>query len=158
MACRYVRVSRFSFNASVNPISVEALEHVFEMDLFRRQKAETREVKFEPVFAGWYFALPGTDRLIVRDDLLNHHWRSQSINLESRRVHDGDTLDCREPNSAITGLTACRLKASLAFAALHSISDTIRHRYNRGPLSAGHIIQVLLANPIQALIAAHPQV
>src|SRR5688572_10329604 len=99
-----------------------------------------------------------TKRRTVDQDLLDDDRRRNLVHHHAVRVYDRNTLEGREPQSAVAASPAWRLRAADALAALHAIRLAVGDRRNGRDLSISEIVQVLFADSKDPAGAAHPEI
>ena len=90
-AWREVVVERLPSRAGILPPGVVALEHVAELDLFRRDEAQRRVVDLQVARQRPEIdpsAGRDVDRPVVRNHALDVHWRRKRVDIEPARIVD----------------------------------------------------------------------
>src|SRR5262245_19697236 len=116
-------------------------------------------MNFEILLAREYphFA-PQGDRLLVQDELFDHHGRR--LRTQRRRLGVDHSHPCLsgEPEPAIPCLHSRGLAAAVALGVEHAVALAVGYR-DDGPSSPrGEIIQLSFADPVDTLVATHPEV
>src|ERR1035441_10806339 len=81
-----------------------------------------------------------------------------SRNSDRLRVDHRHAILRGKPQLAIARLHASRPIAAVRFHVQHAIAPTIRQGRNRIPSAGGELVQLPLTHPVDAAVAAHPQV
>src|SRR6185437_2780915 len=106
LARRQTGVRRRAHCSSINPVPVEALQHVAIAVLRRKGVAEGSVIEGIAIVAGPYLSLSPAQRDVrfIDDEALDHNrWRN-GIHREMCRVGDGDAFRSCEPQLPITHL------------------------------------------------------
>src|SRR5262249_55971311 len=126
MAGRQVRVIGSPAITGINPVSVQAVQFVFEINLSGVDEAQPSVMDFEALFAGSdNNTRTGIDNVAVNDSPLDHHRRRLSVQWNGFGIDPYNAVQSREPELAVPGLYSSRLAPAIAFRVQHSILHAV---------------------------------
>jgi len=145
--------------AGVAPGDVVALQPVPEQNFLRRHQRQPGVVELEIVPARReHQPLAGRRGPAVDHHPLHEHRRRRPIDLDLPRIHHRHPVRSGEPDPAVAGARPRRLKAAVAFGGLHAVGAAVGHAAHPGDPPGRELLQLGEARPVDAAVAAHPQV
>src|SRR5262249_42957746 len=146
--------------ADFDPIVVYACQLILVLLLIGPNKTQPLIANFEVtvLLRRNHDHFTSRNSFIIEAKLFNHDWWRLLVELHARRINYRCSLRGGEPEPAVASFPTRRLTAAVAFQREQAVSFPISDRSNLANLSVGKIVQLFPLDPVDAAVAAHPEV